>query len=133
MALILTDLKGKETIDPSLEKIQKAITDLFIFNPFSSNKENKNKNRFISIFNNETEIALEIYHQTIIAQDYGLCGYDGPGGPGELIRKRYKEGSLIYIIDKVINSLENFDNENIVKLLKSLPEPLAVTSISTKK
>ena len=49
--------------------------------------------------------------------------YNDPGGPGELLRIRYKEGSLLHIIDRAANLLEGEEEEELIKLLKTLAKP----------
>ncbi len=72
---------------------------------------------------NDSELALDIYQNTVILQDYGRFKYDGPDGPGELLSVGYKEGSIFYKIEEVTNLLEDDEREKLMELLKSLPEP----------
>ncbi|MDP2873889.1 MAG: hypothetical protein Q8N84_01160 [bacterium] len=113
--IYLTNRKGEDTENPTITDIQKAFNDLLI----SKDTKNVGENHISLV--NDSELALEIYQATVVLQDYG-CGYDGPGGPGELLRVRYKEGSLFYKIDEAVRLLENEEREKLIKLLKSLPK-----------
>jgi len=115
--ITLTDRKGKEIENPTITDIQKALNDLYL----SKDVTNVVKN-YVSLINSD-ELDLEIYQQTIVLQDWGRTGYDGPGGPGELLRIRYKEGSLFDEIEKAVNHLDEEEREKLIELLKSLPKP----------
>jgi len=107
------NLKGKFIENATITDIQKGLNKLFL---------SRNGRSCISLMN-ESELALDIYRQTIILQDYGMFKYDGPDGPGELLSVRYKEGSIFNRIEEAINFLENEEIGKLKKLLKSLPKP----------
>ncbi len=111
--LYLTDIFGVDYENPDLLKIQKSLTDLFL-----SKKGNDN-----ILLTNDSELSLEVYKQTIILQEYGGFAYDGPGGPGELLRIRYKEGSLIYVLEEVIKLFDDYETDKLITLLNNLPKP----------
>lgn len=114
--ITLTDRKGKNVENPTITDIQKALNDLHLSKDIKDVKEN-----YVSLVN-DSELDLEIYQQTVILQDWSRS-YDGPGGPGELLRVRYKEGSLFNKIEEVVNLLDGEEREKLIKLLKSLPKP----------
>jgi hypothetical protein len=78
----MTDRKGKENNNPSLVDVQKALTNLLLGKDIEKVKDN-----YVFLIN-DSELALEIYQNTIILQDYGRYSYDGPGGSGEILRVR---------------------------------------------
>ena len=117
MIYMLSDRKGKITTYATIENVHKALFDLI-----TGKKEVDVKDNYVSL-QNESELAMEIYPRTIILQDYGRFGYDGPGGPGELLRVRYKEGSLVTVIEEAVNLLADDEREKLIKLLKTLPKP----------
>ncbi|HSX48737.1 MAG TPA: hypothetical protein VLE44_00580 [Candidatus Saccharimonadales bacterium] len=115
--ITLTDRKGKEIENPTITDIQKALNDLYLSKDVKNVMEN-----YVSLINSD-ELDLEIYQQTIVLQDWGRTGYDGPGGPSELLRIRYKEGSLSNKIEEAINLLDGEEREKLIELLKFLPKP----------
>lgn len=115
--IYLKNRKREGIGDPTITDIQKSLNDLFISKDIKNVKEN-----YVSLMN-DSELALEIYQNTVVLQDYGRWGYDGPGGPGELLRVRYKEGSIFYKIEEAVRLLENEEREKLIELLKLLPKP----------
>ena len=71
---------------------------------------------------NDSELALEIYQNTIVLQDYGHFKYDGPGGPGELLMVRIEEGSLLPFLEEAVNLLDGYEIKKLTQLLNSLPK-----------
>jgi len=116
--VILTDRKGKEINNPIINDVQKALTNLLISNP---NEPIKPDGNYVSLLN-LNELELQIYQQTVVLQDWATP-YDGPGGPGEILRVRYKEGSLFDKIEDAVTFLGDEEREKLLKLLKSLPKP----------
>ena len=112
--IYLTDIKMESIENPTITNIQKA------FNALLLSKEMQVDHISLT---NDSELALAIYKQTVILQDYGRFKYDGPDGPGELLSARYKEGSIFNKIEELNNLLENDEREKIMELLKSLPKP----------
>lgn len=115
--ITLTNRKGVVIEDPTLTDIQKSLNDLYL----SRDVKNVLVN-YVSLINFD-ELEIEIYQQTIILQDWSRGKYDGPGGPGELLRIRYKEGSLFGKIEKVVNLLDGEEREKLIDVLNSLPKP----------
>ncbi len=115
--IILTDRKGHTTSNAKIIDIQKAFNDLFL----SKSADNPLTN-YVSL-TNDNELELQIYKRTIIIQDWGGWKYDGPGGPGEILRVRYKEGSFFNFIEKALDVLENEEREQLIGILQSLPQP----------
>ncbi len=118
--IYLENMTGKEIKDATIVDIKKALFALFMR---KSGEGPRDTNWKIIITNIYEEVYLEVYHRTIILQDLGNFKYDGPGGPGELLRIRVKEGSLSYVIEDVVNLLENYKLKKLIKVLKSLPKP----------
>ena len=116
----LEDITGKETENATIAAVEKALFALFMRKSGEGPRDTDCK---VIITNTYEEIYLEVYNHTIILQDLGHFKYDGPGGPGELLRIRVKEGSLSYIIEDVIDLLENYELKKLIKVLKSLPKP----------
>lgn len=82
--ITLSDRNCKDVENPTINDIQKALNDLYL------SKSVKNVLEYYVSLINLDELDMEIYQQTIVLQDYGRVSYDGPGGPGELLRIRYK-------------------------------------------
>ena len=119
--IYLTDAFDKTKNNASYEDIVKAYSILSLGKTINSKPVSIIK-KSISLFT-DFELELEIYKRTIILQDWGSCEYDGPGGPGEILRIRVKEGSLLKLFNKIINALNNNNLEELVLILKSLPKP----------
>ena len=115
--LSLENINGESIENATLQDIKKALLALFM------KKSGEGKSHKVTIWNDYEEISLEVYENTLILQDWGHFRYDGPGGAGELLRIRVKEGSISYIIDEVVNLFGEYKLKELIKLLKSLPKP----------
>ena len=115
--LTLTKRNGEHFQNPMVTEIQKALHDLFV-----ARKTENALTNFVSLINVD-ELEMQIYKQTIVLQDWGRHHYDGPGGPGELLRVRYKEGSLLPKIEEAAGLLNEEERGGLIKLLNALPKP----------
>ena len=97
----------------SLIDIQKALNKLFTSKHIAHSKVE---------LTNESELALEIYYNTVVLQDYGNSTYDGPGGPGEKLCIRVNVKHLFYNAEKIMNLLDNYQEEKLIKFLNTLPK-----------
>lgn len=113
--LYLTDNKGNETQHPDFAQIKNAYLEVFRSKSYS-------RSNFISIVHSAEEKELEIYPQSIVLIDH-LLFYDGPSSPAELLSMRYKEGTVLPILEEVINLFQTGDMEKLIKLFKTLPKP----------
>jgi len=112
--MILTKIDGSTIEDPSSPQIKQAYLELF--------RQQGGSGR-ISLFTLE-ELELTIYQQTIVLQDYGNYHYDGPGGPGELLMIRFKESTILPILEKIVDLMGDPGNtDELIKLLRTLPAP----------
>lgn len=103
--------KGTEI---TLIEFQKALNRLYL-------SKNPGDSR-ISI-NNARELTLDIYLNSVVLQDY-LSGYDGPGGPGEKYRGRINVKHIFDNAEKILQLLDEDDEEKLIALLKILPKVL---------
>ena len=120
--ICLEDTSKKSIEDATLVDIQKAFNKLYVLIKTTDPAPIGTKSNFISLMN-DSELALDIYQKTVVLQDYGRFSYDGPGGPGKIVRVRVEEGSLFSKLEEVVDLLDNDEVEKLVNVLKSLPKP----------
>ena len=118
--IYLEDTNRKVIENATLMDIQKAFNNLYVL--IKATDSVPAKSNYISLMN-DSELALEIYQKTVVLQDYGRFSYDGPGGPGEIVRVRVEEGGLFSKLEEAIDLLDNDEVEKLVNVLKSLPKP----------
>lgn len=114
ITLTLTDIHGNTTPNASFSQIKDAYLELFRF---------KGSGKFFVTLMSIGEMELEIYSQSIVLIDQGRYVYDGPRGLAERFFTRYEEGSILPILEELCNLLKGDDEEEIIKLLKTLPKP----------
>lgn len=113
--IYLIDNEGNEIQYPSFIQIKDAYLKVFRSKSYS-------RNNFISISHSAEEKELEIYPQSIVLIDH-LMFYDGPKGPAELLSIRYKEGTILPILEEAINLFQGGEIERLIELFKTLPKP----------
>lgn len=111
----LTDNEGNEFNNPSFIQIKDAYLKVYRAKSYS-------RSNFISISHTAGEMELEIYPQSIVLIDH-LLFYDGPKGPAEILSMRYKEGTVLPILEESINLYQGGEIEKLITLLKTLPKP----------
>lgn len=113
--IYLTNNKGNEIQYPSFSQIKDAYLEVF-------RSKSYGRSNFISILHSAEEKELEIYPQSIVLIDH-LLFYDGPKSPAELLSIRYKEGTILPILEEVMNLFQGGETEKLIELLKTLPKP----------
>lgn len=104
----LTKINGETVNDVTFADIKAAFLELY-----------RSHGRITLM--NDSELALEIYQNTVVLQDYGHFKYDGPGGPGELLTIRVEEGSLLPVLEEAVELLDGYEIKKLIQLLNSLP------------
>lgn len=113
--IYLTDSKGTEIEHPTFAQIKDAYLEVFRSKSYS-------RSNFISITHSSEEKELEIYPQSIVLIDH-LLFYDGPKGPAELLSIRYKEGTILPILEEAITLFQGGEIKRLIELFKTLPKP----------
>jgi hypothetical protein len=112
--LTLTDIHGNVSTNALFSQIKDAYLELY---------RAKFSGKFCVTVKNTSELEMEIYSQTIVITDYGRFAYDGPGSPAEIVSIRYREETILPVLEKLCELFIHGTNEEIISLLKTLPKP----------